>query len=405
MIDLTHTKREELIKFIRKQMLGPGGCNDNFSIASKDWSSEEEVLNTTPGSIYSTGILFPQKKSNEEDSTSQNKNIEQGAFENITQNDNDENDLTPSERNESNGSSRSDIDDEDIYSLNRRFPNTIGISCCLDKNVDLTKDIKIIISGRYYTKLKGKERTKVQVVVKINKEEFENFFRNNNQLHNFFSYKEGKISAYDFSKQLSDVRSIIKDINFKYAEKISKSYDSLKHIFNDIAERNRFLLSYRERLFTHLTRLKDGDYITNEEKSATIKMIKDIEKYECFISYLEDLVDMFDKKSFGFWQSHTFHNIIDLSSLTIPGSGNKVVLSPNKNQCLKDLIKVDIGHSRYLSLDLWLQKTINTKDKNDKDIYLKVLLQNTRLLSKKIRNTIFLLSQKALMNFLFLELE
>ena len=61
MTNLVHTKREELIQFIRQQMEGPGGCNDNYAIASENWNPEEEVLNTTPGSIYSTSVLFPKK--------------------------------------------------------------------------------------------------------------------------------------------------------------------------------------------------------------------------------------------------------------------------------------------------------------------------------------------------------
>ena len=251
MMDLVHTKREELIRFIRRQMEGPGGCNYNFSIASEDWNPEEEVLNTTPGSIYSTSVLFPKKVLKEE--VTLQKNNEDESYSEDSQISGDDDNHTPSDRDEINGAIGNDVDDDDIYSLNRRFPNTVGISCCLDEEVDLTKDVAITISGRYYTKLKGGERTKVQVVVKKDLEEFESFFKENEQLKNFFSYKEGKLSAYDFSKRLNDVRNIIKDINFKYAEKISCTDKDLKKLFSDIPDRNRFLLSYRERLFSHLT--------------------------------------------------------------------------------------------------------------------------------------------------------
>lgn len=376
MNDLVQTKREELIEFIRKQMEGPGGCNDNFSLAYESWDPKEEVLNTTPGSIYSTSVLFPQKKVNTGEVVSQ---INDGgeAYAAIPQGDNRDDDYTPSERNEVNGAIGNDVDDEDIYSLNRRFPNMVGISCCLDHKVDLTKDVVIAISGRYYTKLKGSERTKVQVIVKKDQEEFEKFFKENEQLKNFFLYKEGKVSAYDFSKQINDVRNLIKDINFKYAEQISNSNANLKKLFNDIADRNRFLLSYRDRLFSHLTRLNGEEYLSEEEKDSTIKMLKLIEKYECFLSYLEDLVDMYDKNSFGFWESHTFCKTVDLSTLKSSGSRNKVIYNPKNNPCLKDIIKKEIDSKRFLSLDLWLQATFNSKDKNDNDIYLKILLQNS----------------------------
>ena len=375
MMDLVHTKREELIEFIRKQMEGPGGCNDNFSIASQDWNPKEEVLNTTPGSIYSTSVLFP-KKVQKEEVTSQKYN-EDESYSDATQSTDDDDNHTPSDRDEINGATGSDVDDEDIYSLNRRFPNTVGISCCLDQGVDLTKDVAITISGRYYTKLKGGERTKMQVLVKKDREEFETFFNENEQLKNYFSYYEGKLSAYDFSKQLNDVRNLIKDINFKYAEKISCTDKDLKKLFGDIPDRNRFLLSYRDRLFSHLIRLKEEEYLSEEEKTATIKMLKEIEKHECFISYFEDLIDMYDKKSFGFWESHTFRRNVDLSSLKKNISGNKAIYSPKKNPCLKEIVREEIDSTHFIALDLWLQVTINSKDKDDKDVYLKILLQNT----------------------------
>lgn len=376
MNNLIHTKREDLIQFIRKQMEGPGGCNDNYSIASENWDTKEEVLNTTPGSIYSTGVLFPKKVVKEEDKSVQ-PNREEENFAEISQIEENEDNYTPSDRDEINGAAGNDVDDEDIYSLNRRFPNTVGISCCLDKDVDLTKDVAITISGRYYTKLKGNERTKVQVIVKKDKEEFETFFKENEQLKSFFSYSDGKVSAYDFSKQLNDVRNLIKDINFKYAELASNKDENLKKLFVDIADRNRFLLSYRDRLFSHLTRLKDEEYLSDEEKNATIVMLKEIEKYECFISYLEDLIDMYDKKSFGFWESHSFHKEVDLSSLSGSNSGNKIIYNPKKNRELKEIIKEDVDDTHFLALDLWLQVTFNSKDKDDKDAYLKILLQNS----------------------------
>lgn len=61
------TKRESLEQFIKEQLIGPGGCKGLYSLkpsASEDENSEElgEVVSTTPGSIYSSAILFPPKK-------------------------------------------------------------------------------------------------------------------------------------------------------------------------------------------------------------------------------------------------------------------------------------------------------------------------------------------------------
>jgi hypothetical protein len=61
-------KRDSLESFIKEQIIGPGGCNYQYYIKREDNSerlepgySYGEVLNTTPGTIYSSAILFPQK--------------------------------------------------------------------------------------------------------------------------------------------------------------------------------------------------------------------------------------------------------------------------------------------------------------------------------------------------------
>lgn len=373
MKNLIQIKREELEKFIFEQMEGPNGCNGNFTMADEDLAGEE-VINTTPGSIYSTAVLFPQKKNVESDALGI---IPQEVTGGLEGDEEDSDDDTTTDRNERNGALGNDVDDEDIYSLNRRFPNMIGLSCCLYDGVDIRDDLKIIISGRYYTKIKGADRAKIQVIIKRAKEEFEQFFNENEQLKDFFYYSNGKLSAFDFSDHLNDVRKLLKDINFRCAERVSLQNTSLNKLFETVEDRNRFLLSYKDRLFWHLTKVQNDQYLSDQEKSDTIKMLKEIEKYECFLSYFDDLIEMFDKKSFGFWRSHTFNKEIDLSYLVGSGSKSKTIFGPKKNSALKDVIKVNIGNSKSLSLDLWLQETANSKDLNDKDVYLKVLLQNS----------------------------
>ena len=61
-------KRDSLESFIKEQIIGPGGCNYQYYVKREDDSEDlepgysyGEVLNTTPGTIYSSAILFPQK--------------------------------------------------------------------------------------------------------------------------------------------------------------------------------------------------------------------------------------------------------------------------------------------------------------------------------------------------------
>ena len=57
-------KRDSLELFLREQLIGPGGCGNNFGILPSQEGEDEnicEVINTTPGSIYSSAILFPRR--------------------------------------------------------------------------------------------------------------------------------------------------------------------------------------------------------------------------------------------------------------------------------------------------------------------------------------------------------
>lgn len=63
MSNIIDIKRDSLEAFIREQMIGPNGCRGKFSYHTdaEDSVCKEEVVNTTPGSIYSTAILFPKQ--------------------------------------------------------------------------------------------------------------------------------------------------------------------------------------------------------------------------------------------------------------------------------------------------------------------------------------------------------
>ena len=61
-------KRDSLEHFLHEQLIGPGGCNYQFEVLreNEEENLQEfscgEVVNTTPGSIYSSAILFPRQE-------------------------------------------------------------------------------------------------------------------------------------------------------------------------------------------------------------------------------------------------------------------------------------------------------------------------------------------------------
>src|SRR5574344_758005 len=74
-------KRASLEQFIQEQLIGPGGCEHRYSVLHEEDEPLEscyqygEVLNTTPGSIYRSAILFP-RHSTEDTHTTINEAVE-----------------------------------------------------------------------------------------------------------------------------------------------------------------------------------------------------------------------------------------------------------------------------------------------------------------------------------------
>lgn len=404
MSELIKQKRESLETFIREQMIGPNGCLGKFSLVSDETEDDcGELINTTPGSIYSTAVLFPNKCSEDSgqcDEAAQCvqkvSDIKESGVDGLhdVENDNldfdeDDEDLTTTDNNEQNGAIGNDSDDEDVRSLSRRFPNMIGLSCCFAPDVDLNHDIIITFSGRYYTKIVGNQIQRVQVLVKDNLDEFEHFFTDTPMLNRYFSYEAGKISIKRMSTQdVGSARDMLRGINKDCAKTIAKNTDTTSdEIFLEIAEANRFLLSYREKLFGKLNRVKrekdeDGNettvYLSPNEVNEIKDRIAKIELYETFLSYFDDLLELYDHKGFGFWQSHDFVHTLDLSHIDFRDHAHekKQTYSPQKYEDLNKFFKKNIAGETFLALSSWLQVTKNSKDNADKNIYFKVLLVN-----------------------------
>ena len=388
MKNLIQEKRDSLETFIREQMVGPNGCRGRFSLEMEEGKPfEGEIINTTPGSIYSTAVLFPPKTVGVSDDEKFSDNPETEDSEEISTNGEEDGQLR-SDSNEQNGALGNDIDDEDIYSLSRRFPNTVGISCCLIPEADITKDVKISVSGRYYTKIVQDNKQRVQVIVKENLKEFEQFFIKHPVLHQYFVYSSGKLKIKAIpANDVSKIREMLRSINMDCASRVALIDGETDPIFLKIPESYRFLLSYREVLFNKwLNRIhyeEDGNgneiasYLNEEEKMQIENQIKKVEVYETIMSYFDCLTELYDYKGFGFWQSHDFNTTIDLSGFEKCNDFSaKKIYKPSDNDCLNHFFSVQVADNDNLALSAWLQITRNSKDKTDKNLYLKVLVVN-----------------------------
>ena len=277
-------KRDSLEKFIREQLIGPGGCANKFGVIPSQEEQEEsvcEVLSTTPGSIYSSAILFPRKDDNkaQEDTTFDPNDSENADDENISDEDSDEQ-----------GDDMRDLgnheDDEDINSLSRRFPDRIGISCCVKELDSLNTSTKITISGRYYTKLKEKTR----LYVNIEDVEFFDFAYSMEKSKELFSqsfvYSDAKLRlSHTITKaaEVADFREKLRDLNKYFCSLVAKNengeYDEV-YTEQSFQDKNKFLSAYKERLYKSLKKIdKDGNYITAAKVGEYKDRIAKVEQF------------------------------------------------------------------------------------------------------------------------------
>ena len=265
MSNIIDIKRDSLEAFIREQMMGPNGCRGKFSYHTdaEDTVCQEEVVNTTPGSIYSTAILFPKQipvedcqdsgedraKSDESFDTDEVATSEMAPVE------------APQQETNFELYRQEEIDDEDIYSLSRRFPHAIGMSCCLAKEALINGNLRISISGRYYKKITGIDRRNIRVNLTDNDKLFNDFWDSTQTVHQYFLFDGKSLSIKDInSKNISNVKQLLRDLNQELALRIANRLD----IVEKVKAPYRFLLSYREYLFNQLRQVKDGQYLSDE---------------------------------------------------------------------------------------------------------------------------------------------
>ena len=367
-------KRDSLESFIKEQIIGPGGCNYQYYVKREDDSevlepgySYGEVLNTTPGTIYSSAILFPQKAVEDIRTIIDNTQVDE-------ENSNEEVDDIQNVLEEELSEERNVDHSEDIDALGRRFPNKFGISCCLDANL-VNECLKITVSGRYYKEIKSSMLLRIKIE---DVEGFQTFIEDDK-----FKQLIGKIVAIDGDairivmgikdKELKDKKESLREVNKHFCKIVATNDDdSLCDIYNDASFKPeyRFLSAYKERLFAKLNHFDTDNNYTSAGREEEIKnRISQVEKYETFISYIEDVISVFDSQGFGYWEAINFEKSIDLSDIDLT---SKRVFRADDYSSLKDIVKVEVGNDTYLSLDAWLQAI-----KSHGKIYLKVLLVNS----------------------------
>ena len=340
-------------------MIGPNGCNGKYEYLNQEEDSNiGELINTTPGSIYTTAILFPKKKQCESTTNTDDEDAVIDASVVHIKGDDD------------------DANDEDKYSLSNNYPNKVGLSFCLAPETILN-ELEISISGRYYTKVKGGAKRNVQVVVdKDLEDKFCDFYESiSDKVLEYFSYENARLRIGNISnleRPYSSIKEVLDTVNKQCVKKLVPENSE------DHNERNVFLSTYREQLFRQCKNAGLEDRTLLEER------IQQVELYETFLSYFYDLLDLYNSRAYGFWLCRKCDDLrLDLSSLDYSADDDRYVHK------IENVFKTD-----DLSLCAWIQVIHNSQNASDKNLYVKLLLENETEFEETNKNHLTIVNEE-----------
>lgn len=351
-------KRNDLENFIREQVEGPGALGYRFvhlvheELLDKKLAElsalayDNELLNTVPGALYSTGILFPVDKSG----TSRSG----------------ENDSNDAENNEE-GYENAEID-EDTQALNQMHPNNMALTCCLNETVKNENDLLIKISARHYTKIFPKElNSSYGLLLQHSQEEFRNFmqlFADDTSIQKIRVIEKG-INVFIVGDELkpediSGIRSKIGKIDKELARSLGSDRDGQN------------VSGYKEHLFRRLKRQVASD----PERASIIEILVKIESFENSVAHIKDLLEIFDSYSYGLWECQKIVKEVRITDLFSKPFAGKLIYTPLTKPELKDIWKHEYHDQSFASLSLNIQLSQDTRLNKGK-YFLKVQLVNT----------------------------
>jgi hypothetical protein len=377
---LIYSKRENLVRFIREQTLGPGISGyrflslDNPLLESSSLTkaiplhNEKELIDVAPATVYSTGILFPEDKSKGTICTPNRKATNDGESD-------------PSDDNTNN---EIDEDNEDVLSPDQMYPNSMGLSCCLSKDVLTEKKLYIKVYARTYRPIEGEKQINSQYGVLLEQDPSVFYsilqkFTDTDILRTKLRIRKGTNNIIFFENldthEVAIVKTRIREVDRQIALELG-------------AKPNQVLSGFKEFLSNNIKNKK------GKEQTDDIKKIQNIEDFENAVAHINSLLNIYAPRGFGLYEA-TLHSIEVPLPEDIPlfeDIKGKKIYTYNKYVGLKDIVKVELetiqGKKTYVSLSLNLQFSKNSRIEEDK-IYLKVQLVNTSTPFEKTDNRFF----------------
>lgn len=391
-------KRNSLERFIREQTLGPGinGYRfvdlENEELVTKTLIKEEpinystEILDIVPAAIYSTGILFPKEIKKDGISSSQKEIIN--------------NEITTDDeefKKDSQDYSGQDLDSNDTIDLNQQFPQTMGLTCCLDESFLSKKTIEFKVNLRYYQKLKqdkeGKFNNKYGLLCEVNHEEIQNFI-NKYELNSFgirvINENHFLLLSKLSSEEITQIKTRIRAIQKQIAETLFDLATSISTIPH-LTRSSCYLSNLKSSIYYELKK----NITSDETRKKLYEVTQKIELAESITDHFRNLLDVFSG-GYGLWQSTPVERIIKLENINFPKESRKISYLHNKSveevnitvikedgsasSGLKDIFRFDLDDKKddYASISANIQLSRDSRKKSDK-IFLKIQLINTSI--------------------------
>lgn len=364
-------KREQLEQFIVEQTLGPGMSGFRFVdlnnvellaknlLAQKPIHYVDEIISIVPAGVYSTGILFPQDGSKLAESALAN------MFEKESSIDETGNSSTHRESEESSI-------DEDSVQIDQMYPNSMGLTCCLQNDPNVLKNIIINVQARYYVKVRDDNEEsdkKYGVLCECDVERIKSFIRTYqlDTIINVSQYNDNWILTITKLKpdQIKDVQASLRNILKSQADKMKSGLSGF-----DFVHKTSHPSALKQSCYYELK----NNCVDDARRSSLYSAVAELEEVENFISHIEDLLSV-NGEGYGLWKSKPISLDVKLGDLDLTSFDRRKIFSYKKEDILKNIFSYQLGKdSANLSLNIQLSRDSR---KNDSRIFLKVQLVNS----------------------------
>ena len=186
---------------IRMGLLGPG--SDIFVDNNIENHRNNEIISDYPLQRYYTGVLFPERQrenSFDEQADNEIKSVTDNEKDDEIFNRNDKiEDIEPKDENDTNKKKKSNKDDEIKISQNTFFPTNIGLTFCVDENV---QEIEIDFSFSIYYQLEEKQGKHInECRIKFSENRYNETIKNNDNFPEILKDKFDYADGYLFLKK------------------------------------------------------------------------------------------------------------------------------------------------------------------------------------------------------------